>query len=232
MRPRGKDWALIAIAIAFASLCARLGIWQLDRLGQRRARNAIVAASRSQPAVAIARAVTAAEAESLRDRPVTTQGVFDYAHERVWPGRSYEGTPGVAIVTPLRLPDGSFVFVDRGWVSSPDGMHIELRNYHEGDTVSIIGVGQVPPRGRGDVDPARLRDSLAGPVAPLVIRQLPDGGLSSVRRWPEPKLTNGPHLGYAIQWFSFAVITLVGTTLLLRTARKNAAANPGASPRG
>ena len=216
MKLRGKDWVLVAIAVGFASLCVRLGLWQLDRLGQRRARNAIVAASRSQRAVEIDRAVTAAEAESLRDRPITTQGVFDYTHERVWPGRSYDGTPGVALLTPLRLPDRSFVFVDRGWVGAPDGMHVDLRNYREGDTVSIIGVGQVPPRGRGDLDPARLRDSLDGAVLPLVIRQLPDGGLSSVRRWPEPKLTNGPHLGYAIQWFSFAIITVVGTIILLR----------------
>jgi surfeit locus 1 family protein len=34
---------------------------------------------------------------------------------------------------------------------------------------------------------------------------------------PPPEQDNGPHLGYAIQWFSFALIFLVGwVTLMLR----------------
>jgi cytochrome oxidase assembly protein ShyY1 len=35
-------------------------------------------------------------------------------------------------------------------------------------------------------------------------------------RWPAPQLDEGPHLSYTVQWFSFAVIILVGTFVLLR----------------
>jgi surfeit locus 1 family protein len=42
----------------------------------------------------------------------------------------------------------------------------------------------------------------------------PEGGLPVPE--PAPALTNGPHLGYAIQWFSFATIALIGWAVLVR----------------
>src|SRR6266511_5850144 len=35
-------------------------------------------------------------------------------------------------------------------------------------------------------------------------------------RWPSPELSDGPHLSYAIQWFSFAVIIVVGSVALAK----------------
>jgi surfeit locus 1 family protein len=214
MKLGAKDWLLIAIAIVVAGICARLGIWQLDRLGQRKARNAVITAGRAQPAVALSPRIAAPE--SLAERPVRADGVYDYDRERIWPARGFDGVPGVAVLTPLRLADGGYVFVDRGWVSSPDGRTIDLRAFRESDSVSVTGIAAVAPRGRGDVEPSRLRDSFPGPLLPIVVRQLPIGALSYVRRWREPELNNGPHLMYAVQWFSFATIALVGTALLLR----------------
>jgi len=45
------------------------------------------------------------------------------------------------------------------------------------------------PRARGDVDPARLRDSLPYPLLPFVLQQLPSDsptvlGRALLRRWP------------------------------------------------
>ncbi len=34
----------------------------------------------------------------------------------------------------------------------------------------------------------------------------------------QPDLSNGPHLSYAIQWFSFAAIAIIGGAVLLRRA--------------
>ena len=207
-------------ALAIAIVCVRLGIWQLDRLGQRRARNAVLAARLALPALAVGRGTLA---DSVRQRRVVAQGVYDFARERVWPGRSFDGTPGVALVTPLRLADGSAVFVDRGWVPSPDAYHVDRGIYREPDTITVEGLGVVAPplRGRGDVDPSALRDSMPYPLLPFIVQQT---GASPVRtpplglprRWPSPVLDDGPHLSYAIQWFSFALIIVLGTGALLR----------------
>jgi surfeit locus 1 family protein len=223
-----RDWLLIAIAGTFAAVCVSLGVWQLDRLRQRRARNAVTVARLVRTPLELPAALPP---ESLAQRPIHARGVFDYEHERVWPGRSFDAVPGVAVLTPLRLGDGSAVLVDRGWAPSPDGYHVDLQGYREGDTVDVTGLGAVLPRGRGDADAARLADSLPYRIAPFVVQLVPSPGAprAGLRRWPPPAITNGPHLGYAIQWFSFATIALVGTFVLLRTTRR---VNPGATPRG
>jgi surfeit locus 1 family protein len=150
--------------------------------------------------------------DSARQRRVVARGVYDFSAERTWPGRSFQGTPGVALVTPLRLADGSTVLVDRGWVPSPDAFHVDHTLYREPDTATVTGLALIPPRGRGDVDVAGF--------LPFVIQAgTPDPASGLPRRWPPPAFDDGPHLSYAIQWFSFALIALVGTAVLIRKGR-------------
>jgi len=204
-----RDLVLVAIAVVVAALCVRAGIWQLDRLKQRRSRNAVLA-ERLTLAPLEVRGGTSAD--SARQRRVVARGVYDFSAERTWPGRSFDGTPGVALITPLRLQDGSAVFVDRGWVFSPDAFHVDHGLYREPDTALVTGIAFIPPRGRGDVNP----DGLLPFVIQLETPE-PPGGLP--RRWPPPAFGDGPHLSYAVQWFSFALIALVGTAAMIRRGR-------------
>jgi surfeit locus 1 family protein len=146
----------------------------------------------------------------------------------------------VALITPLRLPDGAAVFVDRGWAASPDAFHVDEPVYREEDSGDVLGIGRPAPRARGDVDPALLRDSVPYRLLPFLIQELPTAAASTTDpapssrasrrgsppppgwpgvalvRWPLPALDDGPHLSYAIQWFSFAVIIVVGSVALAR----------------
>jgi surfeit locus 1 family protein len=206
---------LAVAAVLVATVCVGAGIWQLRRLDQRRARNALIAARRALPPLELGRGGGGGVApDSARQRRVTAHGAYDFSAEQTWPARSFQGTPGVALVTPLRLADGSAVLVDRGWVPSPDAYHVDRTLYREPDSATVVGVAVIPPRGRGDVNTTGY--------LPFVIQlEVPDPpperGLP--RRWPLPALDDGPHLSYAIQWFSFAAIALVGTAALLRNRK-------------
>ena len=207
-----RDLILAVAAVLIAGGCVRLGFWQLSRLQQRRARNAFVAARLALPPLEIHNADVSPD--SVRLRRVMAHGVYDFAAELSWPGRSFEGTPGVALITPLQLSDGSRLLVDRGWVYSPDAFHVDHAAYREPDTVTAVGIAFIPPRGRGDVN--------ATGSLPFVIeleKPDPPAATGLPRRWPTPVLDDGPHLSYAIQWFSFAVIALVGTVVLIRKGR-------------
>ncbi len=204
-----RDVVAVVSAVLVAAVCVRLGIWQLDRLAQRRARNAALAARLALPPLTV---TSSTPADSARERRVVAHGVYDFAAERTWVGRSFQGTPGVALITPLRLADGAAVLVDRGWAPSPDAFHVDHTLYGEPDTATVTGIALIPPRGGGDV-------SVAG-FLPFVIQLETRDPLAGLpRRWPLPALDNGPHLSYAIQWFSFAVIALVGTAVLIRRGR-------------
>lgn len=218
MSLRRRDYVGAVVAVVLAALCVRLGFWQLHRLHERRARNARVAAARALPPVELPAAGLPADA--LAERRVRARGVYDWAHEHVWHARSYQGAPGVTLVTPLRLADGSWLLVDRGWAPSADAYHVDSPHFREADSAVIQGLAEPAPRDRGDADPRRLADSLGGAVQPVVVQLLP--GDTNARlplglvRWPAPQLDEGPHLSYTVQWFSFAVIILVGTFVLLR----------------
>jgi len=219
VRPDRRDIATLVAALLVAAGCVAAGVWQLARLRQRRARNAVVLAARALPPLVLAGAVPL---DSARDRRVRARGRYDYAHERFWRPRSYEGIPGVDLVTPLRLRDGSAVLVDRGWAPSPDAYHVDQAAYREGDSAAVTGIAMRAPRSRGDVDPAALGDSLPYPLLPFVVQQLPSTTPldapppPGLVRWPMPELSNGPHLSYAVQWFSFAAISVIGSLALVR----------------
>ncbi len=217
--PDRRDLAALIVAFLAAAGCARLGVWQLDRLRQRREQNAVLLAARALPPFILTGAVPI---DSVRERRVSARGTYDYGHERLWRPRSYEGVPGVDLVTPLRLADGSAVLVDRGWAPSPDAYHVDQPAYREADSATVLGLAMRAPRTRGDVDPAALRDSVSYPLLPFVIQQVPSSTAPDrplepgLIRWPMPELSNGPHLSYAIQWFSFALIIVAGSLALAR----------------
>jgi surfeit locus 1 family protein len=205
-----RNVALVVVAVLVAAVCVRLGVWQLHRLSQRQAFNATLASLLALPPVELRDG--SLPLDSVRERRIVARGVYDFAAERTWPGRSFDGTPGVALITPLRLPGGSAVLVDRGWVPSPDAFHVDHGAYREPDTATIAGIARIPPRGRGDVETAGFLPFVIEARTPEPARGLP-------RRWPAPAFGNGPHLSYAIQWFSFAAIALVGTAVLIRKSR-------------
>ncbi len=84
-------------------------------------------------------------------------------------------------------------------------------------------MGQVEPEGvlevvsRVDID--RLAQQLPGEVAPVWVQALEadDATQDLPVAVPEPDFTDsGPHLLYAIQWFAFAIIGVVGFFFLIR----------------
>lgn len=230
MRPRMIVFA--ALALAMAALCVRLGVWQLDRLGQRRARNAL-----------LEQRLAAAPAEwsdttAVRYRRVRVSGTPDYEREIVLVGRSRRGSPGVNLVTALRLPGSdTAVLVNRGWVYSPDGTTIDHARWREGETLSVEGyVEAFTEPGPGDL-PAQQRVArrlshqavsarFPYPVAPAYVVAIDTGRTARANtantpaRPPLPTPDDGPHLGYALQWFAFAVIAIVGAGIALFTARR------------
>ncbi len=238
--PRGFLAALLALAVA--ATCVRLGFWQLDRLEGRRARNAAVSAAGALPTLALDSAGMAEVARSPAayvNRRVRVRGAYDPAGEVVLRGRAREGQPGVHLATPLRVEGGGgAVLVNRGWAPSPDGATVDRAAFAEPGAREVVGLLQeIPATGdRGQpaaaagrdttfrrLDLAAVRARAAYPVLPLYVQQLPDSAAPRRRppfRVPPPELGEGPHLGYAVQWFSFALIAVVGFVIVALRAQR------------
>lgn len=240
-RAQGVRTVLFGIlAVIAAAVCVRLGIWQLHRLEERRAYNRQVAA-RFDAGPELMRDALARDTGDARWRRVTGVGFPDYSREVVLASRTRTGSPGVWIITPLQMPDtDTLVALVRGWVYSPNGRTVDLTKWREGDTLNVDGrldAFQRPaggaPRLQSDARAFRWleRDTLAAewdaPVASMLVYQFGDtiGGFESTggttpARFPLPSMHEGPHRSYAMQWFSFATVFLVGYGTFVYSSRR------------
>lgn len=236
---RGLLAALLVLVVA--ATCVRLGFWQLHRLEQRRARNAAIRSASALPVLVLSAdsaAAVAADPSRYLNRRVRVAGTYDPSREVVLRGRAREGAPGVHLVTPLRIAGSpATVLVNRGWVPSPDGATVDRAPYRETGAHVVTGLLQEVPRtdDRGQPIPMRdgrdttyrrldlavVRARSPEPVLPLYVQELPDSGASGPPfRVPPPELDEGPHLSYAIQWFSFAAIAVVGFAIMVLRGRR------------
>ncbi|MGH7510743.1 MAG: SURF1 family protein [Gemmatimonadales bacterium] len=222
---------LIAFFGIPALVCASLGLWQVERLQERRADNAAVLAARSAAPVALDGQTTGDP--SLIEREVSAVGRYDHVHDIVLRGKAYRGSPGVEIVSPLVFEGGrTAVLVHRGFVPSPDAMTVEADSLREAGEVRVRGIALGVPSGSGApleragyTTWARLDfEALAGRlpyiIAPVYIRQLPDSALPPFpRRLEASPITDGPHLNYAVQWFAFSAMAVVFGVVVGREKR-------------
>ncbi|HEY7611866.1 MAG TPA: SURF1 family protein [Gemmatimonadales bacterium] len=228
MSPLRRRLTLLALLLV-AAVFVRLGFWQLSRLQERRAANRIATAARAEPRRELG---TGADwtADELNERWVEATGRFDHGHEIVIRGQAFQGSPGVWVVTPLRLATGdSAVLVLRGFVPAADAVRADVDSLREPGLVRVRGLATPIPSGGGRpldhagrttwarLDLAALRGRLPYPVLPVLVRQTPDSALPrSPHRLAPPELSEGPHLSYAIQWFAFAVMTVAFGVLVVR----------------
>lgn len=215
-----------ALALLAAALFIRLGFWQVARLRERQAHNQVVI---EQQRNALAPLATLPRDSTARYRGASADGRFDYVHEVVLASRTHNGSPGVELITPLRIAGtDTAVLVNRGWVYSPDGGTVDLARWREADSAHVDGYVEAfaPDAGATSSSTnARLvrrvsRQEIAAkipyPVAPwyLVSRSDTAGRSHPVRR-STPSLDEGPHRSYAMQWFFFAAIALGGAAAVV-----------------
>jgi len=227
MSSRARLVLIVGFTIV-ALLFARLGLWQVDRLRERREANRAALEARSAPPVRLDdTTITAA----LSGRRVSATGHYDHVHDVVLRGKTYGGSPGVEVVTPLVLDGGrTAVLVNRGFLPAPDAVTAPTDSVHEfgrvrvsGEAIPVPSGGGAPLERSGHTTWARLdRKALGGlvpyTIAPIYIRQFPDTGLPPFpRRLGPVPIDDGPHLSYAIQWFAFSAMTIVFGMVILRS---------------
>jgi surfeit locus 1 family protein len=209
--------------VLLVPLFCGLGIWQLDRAEQKRQLAASVESRRKLPPSSLNRGST--DADELEFRKIRADGRFLADKTVLIENRKYLGKNGYHVITPLRL-DGSqqVVLVNRGWIPRQRLAEAGPLPTPTG-TVHVSGViARLQPPALelafNDTDsenpphwPYLTLDHFANwsglEILPFNVLQSPDDESGFVREWPQPVFSATMHIGYAIQWFAFALITLV-----------------------
>jgi surfeit locus 1 family protein len=219
----------------------------LDRLAQRRAFNAHVESVWAATPLDLSKDVPA-DLTDQEYRAVTATGTYDFENQVALRNQYWQNADGIEqygyhLLTPLRLDNGGpTILVDRGWIPSEgNDTPSDWRKYDQPGAVSVSGVirlGQTKAEMGGVPDPAipadghldfwnvanleRVGDQLPYPILPAYIQLDPEPNRTEppYPYQPEIELTEGPHQGYAYQWFTFATILLVGYPFFLRSQEK------------
>jgi len=220
---------LSALAIAFALACIWLGFWQIRRLHERQRANELLSSRRFAPEVELD--ALPADTAAARFRRVHVKGIYDHAQEIIYTLRGRNGSPGVNILTPvLRAGKDTAVLVNRGWVYSADGTSVDTQPWREADTIDGHGwVETFPtkgpfappnparPRSFRRLDRAQLVKVFPYPIANYYVVLTDSATSPSAPPRVEPMpLDEGSHRSYAIQWFSFAAISIIGLVIFVR----------------
>jgi len=269
-----RKWILTTLlVVAAVAVMIRLGIWQLDRLEQRRAFNARVEAQISQAALQLNTSTPDASLTEMEYRQAEALGEYDFTNQIALRNQALNGQWGVHLLTPLRISGSdAAILVDRGWIPGSVYESGDWSRYNQAGEVEVRGVirrsQSHPDFGRrSDPTPVpggpRLEtwnlvnvDSIAKqlpyPLYPVYLQETPQGlgvalladtgssmlnsGMPSDRSLepgaiperpistrPQLELSEGSHMGYAIQWFLFAIILGVGYPFFIRKTEKDSA---------
>ena len=226
------------IVVALAILFINLGFWQLRRLEERQLENTVGESRFEADSVDLGLLLDASgeEQDTLEFRRATATGVFQPDDEVLIRSQVHQGVAGFHVITPLLGEGGNAVLVNRGWVPldadrvpvsaalPPDGAVTVTGWVRPAQTRGALGPsdpdeGRLVTMNRVDID--RIQQQVPYEVDPVYLSLLDDLDGDLPIPAPSPSFDDeGPHLAYAIQWFSFALIGLVGYFFLMRRAAR------------
>jgi surfeit locus 1 family protein len=230
---------VIAVALAVPLFCG-LGFWQIERAEQKAALQELLSRRQREPLLALTPEQEAVD--PIRYRRVQVDGTYDAEHQFLLDNQVHDGQAGYHVLTPLRFPHSQWaVLVNRGWIALDSDRSRLPAVPIAADRVSVTGMverfpsvawklsgAEVPAPGW----PARVqvleREPLEQrlgyrllPYQVLLDATMPNG---YVREWKPAHVDAAKNRGYAMQWFSFAVLA---AALFLWHGFRRVAAVPG-----
>jgi cytochrome oxidase assembly protein ShyY1 len=224
-------WTLLIVFVAVLGVVfITLGEWQLDRLAQRKERNATTITNEQKPLQPYEQVFTRPITDADQWQRVEARGTFDAEHQFVVRYRSNGNADGYEVVTPLRTATGA-VLVDRGFVPLQRGTQIpSVAPAPPTGEVTVIGHVRRDEKGRRAAttpvgNQMRLINSNAiaatlpypitsGYIGLLTVEPQQPGGFQPVQL---PELSEGPHFWYAVQWFMFTAVAVAGIVVFIRS---------------
>jgi len=227
------------LVIAAVAVMSRLGIWQLDRLEARKAFNARVLEQQNEANLSLDAESVGLDLYSMEYRQALVRGQYLPEEEIVLRNQTWQGKLGTQLFTPL-LIEGTdqIILVQRGWIPADQSDPESRIRFVEPYLVAITGVIRraetdfsvrfrpdptlMPGISRLDawniLDLERLATQIEFPLLPVYLQRLPNGEDSSppFAQVLSLDLTEGPHLGYAGQWFLFALVLGLGYPVFVR----------------
>ena len=204
----------------------RLGMWQLDRAEYKREMYKVFTEQQHSAPVPLD-ALDFTVEQSLYWKPVTISGRFNENLQLLLDNRIYRGQQGYYVYSVFK-PDNlePWLLVNRGWLKAdldrsmvPDLLQDNERITLSGKLKRVPNTGILlaevsPEKMQADVyrlqrlDIVEIESLIQHGLLPFVMQLDPSSATGYVRDWTEPGSGEQKHLGYAFQFFAFALTLL------------------------
>ncbi|MEO6470701.1 MAG: SURF1 family protein [Aeromicrobium sp.] len=221
---RWVGFAIFVIVLAAGSY--RLGFWQWHRLEGRLDENKVITKHFKAAPVDLDSVLTLGKPQTDLQQwtRIRATGSYDVSHQVTVRFSTRDGAPGADVVTPLVLPSGAAMLVDRGWIATtnnsmapsnvpapPSGtvtitgwLRANNGDRHRANIPSDHQIRAISSAGMKSFVPYKLYDGY------LNLRSESPAPSTPLSAEPKPELGQGPHLFYALQWWFFAILATFG----------------------
>lgn len=217
----GKNWLFFTLLIILAfAISIRLGFWQSDRHQSRFELNQSVEKALAAPITNLPDVYQ----NAAPWQKVSISGEFVEDSQKLVRRRYFEGKLGFWVVAKLQTDNQRTVLVNRGFIpatlaanetpliAQPPFGRVSVEGYLQEMDAESERPADLPKNQLNAINKTQF--NLSGADYQLFIHQInTEENLQSIN---SPTLSPGPHLGYSLQWFTFAFMIVLGWVILTR----------------
>ncbi len=225
---RGTRWIITLLILCLLIGQWYLAFWQWQRYQLRREQGALLVQQRQREIVTLPLPVASTAPQTPADwhfRRARVEGTYDFAHQFLWVGPRDRMEIGPHLVTPMLLPDGQAILVDRGWIDAAYNTPARWREF-DGQGASVASGVLLPATAVPDpeflaqqdrpvlfwaqMDLAAIQDQLPYDLLPVYLHQEPESNsqvrVAPIRTWYTLRTPPSMHQSYAVQWLMSSLI--------------------------
>jgi surfeit locus 1 family protein len=219
------SWTGLLVLMICVPLFIKLGLWQYNKAHLKQEIQNSYNASLDTEALSLPAQFD--NLDAWKHKKVTVKGHYKTEHQILLDNQVENSRGGFHVLTPLKIEGrDDYVLINRGWIAgAATHTEIPLISTPE-ELVEIVGLVWVPSKKIftleskaqksqwnkvwQHMDLERYQNSVAIKVLPIVIKldtKSNAGGF--VRNWQLPADKIATNMGYAYQWFGFAVASIL-----------------------
>jgi surfeit locus 1 family protein len=228
------QWKFILLTLLFLTLFSFLGCWQLQRAHYKRELELDFANQRQTAPLNLSQVIV--QPEHFKYYPFQVSGYFDNAHTILLENKYHDHQLGYEVLTPMTIPgEKSQILINRGWIVASLRRNILPQFPPVNGLQTLVGQVYVPEKAfiLGSTfdqtqnwplraQAIRLEDFsqvLHTPLLPFMLLLNPQQPNGFIRDWHPVTMPAYKHTGYAVQWFSFALVLII--IFLIRHTKKS-----------
>ena len=218
---------LTLVFMCITALFYSLGVWQLGRADEKKQLAVQIEQRLSQQTMILNETnIEQLIQPDIAHRTIKLNGKFEAREFFFIDNKKHNGRAGYHVITPFKIDNSEqTILVNRGWIDSGGNRNVLPKVVTPSELMTLEGRLSRPVTAHFRPGISQPAEHLGGiwlyidlnfftklsgtPLVPYILLLNKENPYGYVRQWPAFKANTEMHIGYAIQWFAFALFSLL-----------------------